>query len=67
MICAETGEKLGAGSRGPWQRRGRPGLGGAGSRGDGGGVVRGETSCPGSAHYEMEPEISALPGPLSQA
>lgn len=29
--------------------------------------VRGESSCPGSAHYEMEPEISALLGPLSQA
>lgn len=41
--------------------------GGAGSCGNAGWVVRGETSCPGSAHYEMEPEISALPGPLSQA
>lgn len=41
--------------------------GAAGSYVNAGWVVRGETSCPGSAHYEMEPEISALPGPLSQA
>lgn len=53
-------------SRGPdGEKQARPG--GAGSCGNAGWVVRGETSCPGSAHYEMEPEISALPGPLSQA
>lgn len=52
--------------RGPdGEKQARPG--GAGSCGNAGWVVRRETSCPGSAHYEMEPEISALPGPLSQA
>ncbi len=38
-----------------------------GPRGGGWEREGGGTSCPGSAHYEMEPEISALPGPFSAA
>lgn len=53
-----SGVLLGRSSRWP---------GGAGSCGNAGWVVRGETSCPGSTHYEIEPEISALPGPFSEA
>lgn len=55
-----------AGIRGSAVSRSAPAGHSAGGPRGGGWKVKqgGGTSCPGSAHYEMEPEISALPGPF---